>query len=84
MRRTSRRSASPPRIAAAISDLDAILKGHRSGTSGGRATAVAVGRRWARGDQGLEVGLRPAQPTCVRAFFLRFASLRLRFTDGFS
>ena len=65
--------------------LDAILKGHRSGTSGGRATAVAVGRRLARGDQATErSGAGPAQPTCVRAFFLRFASLRLRFTDGFS
>src|SRR6185369_17971223 len=34
--------------------LDAILKGHRSGTSGGRATAVTVGRRLARGDSGTE------------------------------
>ena len=65
--------------------LDTILKGHRSGTSGGRATAVAVGRRWARGDTGAgRSGGGPAQPTCVRAFFLRFASLRFRFTEGFS
>ena len=65
--------------------LDTILKGHRSGTSGGRATAVTVGRRLARGDAGTErSGAGPAQPTCVRAFFLRFASLRLRFTEGFS
>ena len=76
-------------ITAAHSDgdigLDAILKGHRSGTSGGRATAVTVGRRLARGDAGTErSGAGPAQPTCVRAFFLRFASLRLRFTEGFS
>ena len=45
------------RITAAHRDgdigLDAILKGHRSGTSGGRLTAVAVGRRWARGGQEL-------------------------------
>ena len=64
--------------------LDTILKGHRSGTSGGRATAVTVGRRWARGETGAAGRARPAQPTCVRAFFLRFASLRLRFTEGFS
>ena len=64
--------------------LDAILKGHRSGTSGGAAH---------RGRGGPSVGPwgcrscgsgGPAQPTCVRAFFLRFASLRLRFTVGFS
>lgn len=30
------------------------------------------------------VGSRLAQPACVRAFFLRFASLRFRFTLGFS
>jgi hypothetical protein len=31
------------------------------------------------------VGARStAQPCCVRAFFLRFASLRFRFTLGFS
>ena len=29
-------------------------------------------------------GGRSAQPACVRAFFLRLASLRLRFTLGFS
>jgi hypothetical protein len=33
---------------------------------------------------GGEVGSEIAQPACVRAFFLRFASLRLRFTLGFS
>ncbi len=29
-------------------------------------------------------GTRAAQPWLARAFFLRFASLRFRFTDGFS
>ena len=63
--------------------LDAILKGHRSGTSGGRPPRS----RWAAdGPVGVQALGRagPAQPTCVRAFFLRFASLRLRFTLGFS
>ena len=80
MRRTSRRSASPPRMAAVDVGLDAISKGHRSGTSGGRPT-LAVDRG-ARGDGRRRA--EPAQPACVRAFFLRFASLRLRFTLGFS
>ena len=64
--------------------LDAISKGHRSWlprAAVGRsspAAATPAGRR--------SVGCErmPAQPACVRAFFLRFASLRLRFTDGFS
>ena len=38
----------------------------------------------ARGAQGRSGAGVLAQPACVRAFFLRFASLRLRFTDGFS
>ena len=57
--------------------LDAISKGHRSWLP--RAVVAdargAAGRRWR---------VDPAQPACVRAFFLRLASLRLRFTDGFS
>ena len=67
--------------------LDRSRRDTGSGTSGGRADrglGVAAGR--ARGDAGAgRVPARgPAQPTCVRAFFLRFASLRLRFTEGFS
>jgi hypothetical protein len=42
---------------------------------------------WVAGSAGTPWGAvasREAQPTCVRAFFLRFASLRFRFTLGFS
>ena len=50
----------------------------------GGSPLVAASRPWNPRGQGLGGGRRPAQPTCVRAFFLRLASLRLRFTDGFS
>ena len=64
--------------------LDAILKGHRFwhlGRAGHRGRGgPPVGPR----GSGAGSGSGPAQPTCVRAFFLRFASLRLRFTEGFS
>ena len=58
--------------------LDAFLKGHRSGYLG-RSFETPVGRAEPRSS-----GDASAQPACVRAFFLRFASLRFRFTDGFS
>jgi hypothetical protein len=51
-----------------------------------------MGRRYrvGLGNRGGVIVLRPAaapceaQPWLARAFFLRFASLRFRFTDGFS
>ena len=53
------------------------------------ATSGGDGRRHLDGDGAVDalgrvVGALVAQPTCVRAFFLRLASLRLRFTLGFS
>ena len=65
--------------------LDAILKGHRIwhlGRAGHRGRGGPP--MGPRGCRGWRSGSGPAQPTCVRAFFLRFASLRLRFTEGFS
>ena len=85
MRRTSRRSASPPRMAAAMSVWMRSRRVTGLATSGGRsadARGGSPGRPWGAGLGGRR--WRRAQPACVRAFFLRFASLRLRFTDGFS
>ena len=57
----------------------------------GRDPGRRVGGHSGRGCvAGVEIDLldgprpRVAQPWLARAFFLRFASLRFRFTDGFS
>jgi hypothetical protein len=56
--------------------------------SGTGSRVDAEGRPWEpRRDHRLSVtaaGPWEAQPWLARAFFLRFASLRFRFTDGFS
>ncbi len=77
IRRTSRRSESPPRMATAIS----VWSRSRRDTGVGY-----LGRSFmdARGAAVVTSGRGPAQPACVRAFFLRLASLRLRLTEGFS
>ena len=79
MRSVSRRSESPPRMAAAMSvwsrsRRDTVL-GYLGRYSDARGVARVSGRAFGPG---------LAQPACVRAFFLRFASLRFRFTLGFS
>ncbi len=61
--------------------MESIAKGQPDGSSG---------EPGGRGNRGGVIVLRPAagpgkaQPWLARAFFLRFASLRFRFTDGFS
>ena len=45
----------------------------------------ATGWAWEpRGSMVTGRGTREAQPLLARAFFLRFASFRFRFTEGFS
>src|SRR6185295_18289807 len=63
--------------------LDPISKGHRNGYLGRGRVVEPAADEPERPGAGTGESLA-AQPACVRAFFLRFASLRLRFTLGFS
>lgn len=58
--------------------------GFRDGFPGSTLTGMAFGNRGGIGMMRLAAAPSEAQPWLARAFFLRFASFRLRFTDGFS
>jgi hypothetical protein len=69
--------------------MESIAEGHRKLTGLGTSGGIAAGSVGEGGAVGPIIGVgrsRPSadQPCGVRAFFLRFASLRFRFTLGFS